>query len=128
MSTKIEIVVSKNDVDITFSGDHLRKILLNRVMRALKLAHRDTIREYRKCIVSKRKQANLVEKEKEKENGTGKQRTGTEESGNRPDGTSAEDRQTEQTDRGSEVVGRLEEIRRRKTEEGRARAEVKTGS
>jgi len=57
--SEIHIVVSDDgSVSIDFSGRHLRKLLLNRVIKSLKVEHRHSIRNYRKKLIEKKGEEN----------------------------------------------------------------------
>lgn len=121
MSTKIDISVNDSgDVDVKFSGDHLRKLILKRVIKGLNKQYLYNVKLYRKVNVLERKGLEVEDANLEKEINYG-ERNNTKESGSgiREDvsGTTEADRSSEQTNRKSENIRRLEEARRSKKAE-----------
>ena len=100
---KVNIEVSDIGlVDVKFEGGHLTKREILRIIKALKVSHRNSIREYRRDVIK----SNL-EKEKEKENDARR----TESSGRSQEGSGVENKPTTEADRrpdegsGSDKVG-----------------------
>ncbi|RLG87892.1 MAG: hypothetical protein DRO16_05590 [Thermoprotei archaeon] len=119
MSTSISITVDDiGNVDVKFSGEHIRKLLLKRVIKKLNKEYRESIKNYRKQLVLKRKGIDYGKESRT----NGKPETG------RIAGTSKEDRRVEPANRGTEKSRRIEEIRRAKAERAGTGVKAKAGS